>query len=146
MLRFWIIGGRLFRQQIWRPLEVAMRNALRLALLAVVICFESYALFAQATPPSGDTFDQKSNPTKTNGASTMLAVQTGSTSYIQFNLATLRANASVCKATLRLFVDAYVASGSFDVYQVNNSWNENTLDYSNAPTLAYPRPAIIPSQ
>ncbi|MGA2859742.1 MAG: DNRLRE domain-containing protein [Candidatus Sulfotelmatobacter sp.] len=123
-----------------------MRNALRLALLAVVICFESYALFAQATPPSGDTFDQKSNPTKTNGASTMLAVQTGSTSYIQFNLATLRANASVCKATLRLFVDAYVASGSFDVYQVNNSWNENTLDYSNAPTLAYPRPAIIPSQ
>jgi hypothetical protein len=113
-----------------------MPRFLRPALYAVlsVLLWSLFAL-AQSTPPSGDTFAQKSSPTKINGASSILAVQSGSTTYIQFNLATLPANASLNKATLRLYVDAFVATGSFDVYQVNSSWNEGTLNYNNAPPL-----------
>jgi hypothetical protein len=89
---------------------------------------------AQA-PPSGDTFVSSSFGKTNFGSGIALAVQPGTTTFIQFNLSTVPAGATVTKATLRLYVDAVTKSGSFDVYQVNNSWNENTMTFNTAPAL-----------
>ena len=56
-------------------------------------------------------------------------------SYVQFNLSTVPAGATVSKATLRLYVDLAAVGGQFDVYQLNTSWGEKTLTYNNAPAL-----------
>ena len=64
-----------------------------------------------------------------------MIVLSGATSYVQFNLAGIPTNAPISKATLRVFVDAVADAGSFDVYQVNSAWAENTLTYNNAPAL-----------
>jgi hypothetical protein len=106
------------------------RHCLSFALLA----FLSASAFAQA-PPSADTYSNSTLRNQTNGSSILLVVQHGSDTYIKFNLATLPATPSIAKATLRVYVDAVVSSGSFDVYQLNSSWSESTLTYNNAPPL-----------
>jgi hypothetical protein len=98
----------------------------------VVLCSVA---FAQSAPPSGDTYSYSAQPKQTNGSQVLLAVQSGSNAYIQFNLGTLPPGATVSKATLRLFVDAVVANGSFNVYPVTSTWSENTLTWNNAPTI-----------
>ena len=102
-------------------------------LIVVLIAAMSLPLLAQA-PPSGDTFVSSSFGKTNFGSGIALAVQPGATTFIQFNLSTVPAGATVTKATLRLYVDAVTKSGSFDVYQVNSSWNESTLTYNTAPT------------
>jgi len=104
-----------------------------LAKLSVVLLSAlSVNLFAQA-PPTSDTFVSSGYPTTNFGAVNSLAVSAGSTSYIQFNLSGIPAGASVSKATLRLYVDLVVKPGSFDLYQVNQSWSENALTYKTLP-------------
>ena len=100
-------------------------------VLAVLLSFVSLSL-AQA-PPSADTFVSSATPKINYGPSITLVVGTGSTSYVQFNLSGIPAGASVSKATLRLYVDAVLKGGSFDVYQVNSSWSENTLTFITPP-------------
>lgn len=39
---------------------------------------------------------------------------------------------SVSKATLTVYVDHVSKSGTFDVYEVNNSWAEGSLTYNTA--------------
>ncbi len=102
--------------------------------LILLLALSSLTLLAQA-PSSADTFTVSSSPRTNYGAWPLIAVQQGSNGYIQFNLSHLPANASVTKATLRLFVDAVARNGSFDVYQLNNAWSEGSLNYSNAPAL-----------
>jgi hypothetical protein len=87
---------------------------------------------AQA-PPSADTFVSSATPKTNYGASPVLVVQSGTTTFIQFNLSALPAGASVNKATLRLYVDGVLMSGSFDVFPVNGAWAENTLTYNTPP-------------
>lgn len=113
---------------------------LRLVLPATGIVYLlslfSALLLAQATPPSADTFVSSATPRTNYGSSIILIVQPGANSYLQFNLSTLPPGASVNKATLRLYVDAVAKTGSFDVYQLNAGWNENTLTFNTpAPAL-----------
>ena len=94
-------------------------------------------LIAQA-PPSQDAFVTSSKPSTNYGGNTSLAVQSGSTTFVQFALAPLPSgvNASqLNKATLRLFVSGLTSSGSFDVFFVNNGWNEASVTYNNRPPL-----------
>lgn len=98
-----------------------------------VLTLWSGALLGQATPPSADTFVSSAFPRTNYGSSIILVVQSGANAYLQFNLSTLPAGVTVNKATLRLYIDAVGKSGSFDVYQLNSSWNENTLTYSTPP-------------
>src|SRR4051812_22454707 len=98
----------------------------------VFIAALAVPLLAQA-PPSADTFVSSTYPTTNFGSVNSLAVSPGSTSYVQFNLASVPAGATVSKATLRLYVDFVVKAGKFDVYQVNKSWSESTLTYNNQP-------------
>src|SRR5258708_28566230 len=106
--------------------------------LAVAVLLLSSVALAQSAPPSADTYSNAGkNSTGFNyGTATLLVVQTnGSNSYLQFNLSTVPAGATINKATLRLFVDAIVTPGSCDVYQLNTGWLESTLTFNNAPPL-----------
>ena len=61
---------------------------------------------AQQAPPSADTFALSASPKTNYGPSPLLAVTNGATAFMQFNLSGVPANATVSKATLRLYVDA----------------------------------------
>ena len=102
------------------------------ALLSAVLY--SAASIAQA-PPSADTYVSASQPAINFGTSAFLPVQAGATSYIRLNLGAFPANASIAKATLRLYVNAVAAPGSFDVYQVGSNWVEKSVTSNNAPSL-----------
>ncbi|HKD61332.1 MAG TPA: DNRLRE domain-containing protein, partial [Terracidiphilus sp.] len=90
---------------------------------------------AQSAPPLGDTYSNSARPATNFGSQTTLLMQEGANIYIQFNLATLPSGASVSRATLRLFASGVTTSGSFDVYPVDSSWTESTLNYNNEPSL-----------
>jgi len=90
---------------------------------------------AQITP-LGDAFTNSAAATTNYGSSTLLYVD-GATAvtYLQFDLASIPATASVSQATLKLYVNAVTTAGSFNVDYVNSAWAENTIDASNAPPL-----------
>gem|GEM_PF-3301534 len=104
------------------------------ALTVLMVSFISLASLAQA-PPSADAYVTTAQPASNFGSSILLPVQAGTVSYVRFNLGSLPANATVAKATLRLYVDAVAAPGAFDVYQVESSWSERGLTFNNAPVL-----------
>jgi hypothetical protein len=106
------------------------------SLFAALVLFScvSISSFAQA-PPSADAYVTSASPAANFGYSTFLPIQAGTTSYVGLNLAALPANATVAKATLRLYVNAVVAPGSFDVYQVESGWSEKGLNFNSAPAL-----------
>ena len=115
-----------------------MLHFLRLSLAVVAVCLvASLAAVAQA-PPSQDAYTTL-NSTNNNGSATTLSVSVGTgvgtVSYVQFDLSLLPQGVTVNKATLRLYVDSFSTAGSFDVYQVNGSWAESTLNYYNAPSI-----------
>ena len=93
------------------------------------------AAYAQITP-LGDSYINTAAPTTNYGAATLLDVNGAKqTTYIQFNLASIPATASVSQATLKLYVNAVTTAGSFNVDYVNGAWSEGTIDSSNAPPL-----------
>lgn len=105
--------------------------AAHLLLYAAAI---SMPVIAQEAPPSADSFVINTSPKANYGGWPQLAVTPGATTFIQFNLSSLPANANVSKATLRLYVDAVTASGSVDVYELTSPWTEGALNFTNAPT------------
>jgi hypothetical protein len=111
-----------------------------MSLKASVLALFSISIFstigsAQSAPPLADAYTLKQQPNLNFGGQPILVVQPGVKSYLQFNLATLPPGATVSKATLRLYVDAVMSNGSFDVYQLTGSWGERTVTYNNAPGL-----------
>ncbi len=110
----------------------------RLLTLSSLFALASITALAQA-PPSADTFVTSATPNINYGSGIGLIVGPGTETYIQFNLSGIPAGATVSKATLRLYVDAVGKAGSFDVYQLNSSWNENKLTYNT------PSPSLGPS-
>jgi len=114
-------------------IRMPLRPMRPFACLASFLVLISASLLGQATPPSADTFVSSLTPRANYGPSIILVVQQGANSYLQFNLSALPVGAHVSKATLRLFVDGVLRPGSFDVYQLNAPWNENTLTYNTPP-------------
>ena len=77
-------------------------------------------------------------PTTNFGNSIALIVCSGSNTYIKFGTVNLDSGvtgSNVSKATLTLYVDAVLTSGTMDVYQVNGSWSEGKIAYNSAPAL-----------
>jgi hypothetical protein len=99
-------------------------------LLATVL---SQPLFGQA-PPSGDTFVSNVTPKLNYGSGISLLVGPGTTSYVQFNLSSIPAGATISKASLRIYVDAISGTGTLDVFPVTASWNENKATYNTRPS------------
>jgi hypothetical protein len=135
--KFWELDDRtnkktLGRQIVSRLPILSPRFRLAVAWSFILLAAMSAPLLAQA-PPSGDTFVSSGTPKDNYGSSITIIVGSGTTSYVQFNLSGIPSGAAVRKAMLRLYVDAVVKSGSFDVYQLDGSWNENTLTYNTPP-------------
>jgi hypothetical protein len=103
---------------------------LTLGLLVIV----SVHSLAQA-PPSADAYILSARPTVNFGDSPLLPVQPGAVSYLRMNLGAFPAGGAVAKATLRLYVNAVLAPGAFDVYSIDAPWTESTLTFRNAPPL-----------
>jgi hypothetical protein len=92
-------------------------------------------VYGQITP-SADAYINTATPTTNYGAKTLLDVDGASqTSYIQFDLASVPASASISQATLKLYVNGVTTAGSFNVDYVNGTWTESKIDSSNAPPL-----------
>ena len=91
--------------------------------------------YAQITP-LGDSYTNTADPATNYGTKTLLDVD-GATqiAYIQFDLASIPASASISQATLKLYVNTVTTAGSFNVDYVNGTWAESTIDASNAPAL-----------
>src|SRR5260370_40428254 len=112
--------------------DTTMRIPLTMAAVLAALSCTTCAASAQAPPPA-DTFVSSSAPQSNFGSQPLLAVQAGTTSYVQFNLTGLPAGATVSKATLRLYVDVSTQAGSFDVYEIDSPWSENSMNFNNAP-------------
>src|SRR5580700_9296626 len=111
----------------------------RLQFLPVLALFLSVlaggTAYAQITP-SADSYTSTAASTTNYGASTLLGVDGASVvTYLQFNLASVPSTASISQATLKLYVNSVTTAGSFNVDYVNGSWEESTIDASNAPPL-----------
>jgi len=115
------------------PVRLSERRRITGALLLCGLF--ALPLAAQSSPPSGDTFVSSAFAKTNFGSSISLVVQPGATTFIQFNLSGVPAGATVSNATLRLYVDAVSKSGTFDVYQLNTTWNENIVTFNTAPSL-----------
>lgn len=111
-----------------------MRVFLSITAVLTILSFATANAGAQA-PPSADAFVNSAAPSKNFGSGSLLAVQSGSTSYIQFDLSSVPAGATLSKATLRLYVNSYTQAGAFDVYEIDSAWSEHALNFTNAPAL-----------
>lgn len=114
-----------------------MRPTSRHIFLIASLLIASLHVFGQA-PPMADTFSFSGQPTKNFGSFPTLILEKGATDYLKFNLRQLPSNASIEKATLRLYVDAVTQSGTFDVYEIDSPWAEGGLNFQNAPALGVP--------
>ena len=115
-----------------------MSKSLRLVVLAVLaVSLVSVSTLAQVVIT--DDANTSSFFAKTNfGSSIALIVCSGSNTYVKFSFANLGpgiTRSNVSKATLILYVDYVLTSGTMDVYQVNGSWTEGKITYNNAPAL-----------
>jgi hypothetical protein len=112
-----------------------LKTQTRLLSLLSLILLASTAAFGQVTP-SQDSFTNSAAATTNYGANVLLDVDGAKEiTYIQFNLASIPSGATVSQATLKLYVNAVTTAGSFNVDYVNGSWEESTLDATNAPAL-----------
>src|SRR5580700_9211039 len=96
------------------------------------------AAYGQITP-SGDAYTNTATPTTNLGTKPVLDVESSSqTTYVQFDLSSIPTgytSASIAKATLKLYVNAVTAAGSFNVDYVSGTWTEKTITADLAPAL-----------
>ncbi len=90
---------------------------------------------AQSAPPIADTYIASSKTSTNYGSQSTLVVQTGTQTFLKFDLSAIPSGISVSKATLRLYLNGVTASGNIDIFPIFNSWSEGTLTYKNAPLL-----------
>ncbi|MGA9527715.1 MAG: DNRLRE domain-containing protein [Terriglobales bacterium] len=118
---------------------------LLLPTLVVLLCLFSWVRAFGQIPPSGDAFTNTAAASTNYGANVLLNVNGAKEiAYIQFNLASIPASASVTQATLKLYVNAVTTGGSFNVDFVNGSWAESTITSSLAPVLGTTIQASVP--
>jgi len=113
-----------------------MRARVVISLMLLVAVFSTFA--GAQVVVTDDANTSSFFPTTNFGSSIALLVCSGSNTYIKFSLADLGSGvtaSNVSKGTLILYVDAVLASGTMDVYQVNGSWSEGKITYNNAPAL-----------
>ncbi len=129
-----------------------MKRTGKVYSIAVVILFliAVTRAFAQA-PVKDDAYITSASAGSNFGGNASLVVQTGtasgsnicnlgSCSYIRFDLSRLPSGLTkdlVSKATVKLYLTAVTASGSFDVIEVggtSQNWSESTLTYSAQPS------------
>ena len=112
-----------------------LTHRLRSTSLLPLILLACTAAYGQVTP-LGDTYTNSAAATTNYGAQKTLNVDAAKEiTYIEFNLASVPAGASISQATLKLYVNTVVTAGAFELYAVNGPWTESGLTYSVAPAL-----------
>jgi TGF-beta propeptide len=124
-----------------------MKNSKRQLLPALILLLCSFSwvgAYGQITP-SQDAFTNTAAASTNYGANVLLNVNGAKEiAYIQFNLASIPASATVSKATLKLYVNAVTTAGSLNVDFVNGSWAESTITSSLSPVLGTTIEASVP--
>ena len=114
------------------------------AVSLLVLAFWPTGAQAYEAVPIDDSFLERKSPVawaiQINGRAETLRVGDGTGSapkyhsFIKFNLSTAPENLAaenIEKATLKLFVNEVANAGSFEVHQLLDGWNEDTLNGSN---------------
>jgi len=115
-----------------------------LAKLCLLVLLSAVAAYAQITPLA-DSYTSTASPNTNFGSKLLLYVDgTTEVSYIQFNLASIPAGATITQATLKLYLNTITTAGSFNVDYVNGAWTEKTIDANNAPALGAAIASSIP--
>jgi hypothetical protein len=121
-----------------------MKNPKLQFLSTLILLFSWVGAYGQITP-SEDAFTNTAATSTNYGANVLLNVNGAKeVAYIQFNLASIPASATVSKATLKLYVNGVTTAGSFNVDYVNGSWAESTITSSLSPALGTTIEASIP--
>jgi len=107
----------------------------KLSILSLcTMCLLSGA-YAQITP-SADAYTNTAAASTNYGANVLLYVDGATeTTYIQFNLASIPASASVSEATLKLYVNGVTTAGTFNVDYIAGTWVEKTITANLHPAL-----------
>ena len=115
------------------PIRLCSRTSFTLPLLLLLVGPLANIGAGQA-PPSDDTYITSSKTAGNYGTSASLAVQApGTSSLIRFDLSGIPAgytSANVAKASLKLYVSAVTANGSFNVDLEAQLLNVNDLGFS----------------
>jgi trimeric autotransporter adhesin len=133
-LNSWITVWVMIGEKQGRIVMKMLTPQTRLVSLLGLLVFLWSTAYAQVTP-LGDSYTNTADPAKNFGAGAVLHVGATEVTYIQLNLESIPATASVSQATLKLYVNTVSTPGSFDVDYVDGAWAENTIDASNAPPL-----------
>ena len=124
-------------------------NHVRLSVAAVFVAvFLGSGVAHSQVTPSADAYTDTATPTTNLGAKTTLGVKSGSqTAFITFDLSSIPAgytSANIAQATLKLYINTVVTTGSFNVVLVNGSWSEKTITASLSPALGANIVASVP--
>jgi hypothetical protein len=95
--------------------------------LALVLILSATILAHGQAVLTDDSSTSSATPKANYGSSIAVIVASGSNAYFKFSLANLGASVNgnnVSTATLVLYTDAVLTSGTMDVYQVNGPWSE----------------------
>jgi Collagen triple helix repeat (20 copies) len=111
----------------------------RIATKLMLLLLAVFSTLAQAQVVVTDDANTWSFSPKSNyGSSIALIVCSGSNTYLKFSFANLGSgvtSSNVSKATLVLYTDFVLTSGTMDVYQVSGSWSEGSITWNTAPAL-----------
>jgi hypothetical protein len=111
-------------------------STLSLMFYFVSLILSSYIPAHSQITPSQDAFTNSASPSTNYGANVLLDLNGNKqTGYIQFDLSSIPAGATVSQATLKLYVNAVNKAGSFNVDYVNGTWAEGAITHNMAPAL-----------
>ena len=113
-----------------------MRDRIVVSLLLPVVLLS--ALAGAQVVLTDDAFTWSQTPKTNYGNQIALVVCSGSNSYLKFSFASLPSGlngTNISGASVVLYADAVLNSGTMDVYAINSSWSEGSITYNNAPAL-----------
>jgi len=118
-----------------------MENLKQLLSIGVVLLCSLSAAYGQITP-SDDAYTSSAASSTNYGTAITLSVSataTGTTTaFIRFDLSSIPSTytgANIAQATLKVYVAAVPAAGSFNVDYVTGSWSEKTIKETEAPGI-----------
>src|SRR5215468_8190124 len=81
--------------------------------------------WAADAPLAADSYISSASPNSNFGSVETLAVSTGKTALVRFDLSSIPSCSNIAKAYLRVFVDKVTTPGTLNYALVTSSWTEN---------------------
>jgi hypothetical protein len=113
-----------------------MRTRIVVSLMLLVAALSGLA--GAQVVLTDDTFTWSQTPKANYGNQIALVVCAGTNTYLKFSLASLPSGlngTNISGASVVLYTDAVLSSGTMDVYAVSGPWSEGSITYNNAPAL-----------